>query len=376
MGLIDTVRADLSAHWTVIYQVADIVVFLALSLVPLIGGASISSVILGLVFVGAATALLGFTFDPLGEVVGAASSCAEVMDGLTAVPRQMQRDARVALLAPFVFGFGISTAMFAYFVNSAVVSDSSGLGTLTLGFLEAFSYLVAVLSAFPYAFVSNRLVRGQDYVIQFGSAAFLLSGAVVWGLTAEQLGTWQNILIAKGLYGLGRGVFEGSCRAVYAGMFSGSDLEPAFSAQTLSVGLSGGICFFLFGELTKSSIAGITVVNGVAAVASYAVLMYAVDAKTPLSWGALCGLCVCRGAGGQPAVERSAVGAVSKYGGSSRIQRRSPSAASSRAGLSESLLRNAEMGGSEAVDDDAALPDDAEVSRVGSTPLRLLHSTP
>jgi hypothetical protein len=64
--VINTVRADLSAHWTVIYQVSDIVVFLSLSLVPLIGGVTITHAIFGLVFLGALTSLLGFTFDPLG----------------------------------------------------------------------------------------------------------------------------------------------------------------------------------------------------------------------------------------------------------------------------------------------------------------------
>ncbi len=333
--IVDTVRANLSAHWTIIYQVSDIVVFLSLSLIPLIGGVAISSVILGLTFLGAVTALLGFTFDSLGSSASGEMSWEEVTDAIVAVPKQMSRDSRVALLAPFVFGFGISTAMFAYFVNSSVVSDSSGLGTLSLGFLEAFSYFVAVMSAYPYAYVSNAFPKGQDYVIQFGSTAFLLSGAVVWGLTTRQLGTWTNILIAKGLYGLGRGVFEGSCRAVYAGMFTGADLSPAFSAQTLSVGFSGGLCFFLFSVLSKNSIAGVTVVNGLVALCTYSVLMYAVDARVPLPWGSLMGVCCCRSGGGTRTVEGTAEGVVDKY-----------TTASRRAGRTEAAKRNSSLGAS------------------------------
>jgi hypothetical protein len=40
----------------------------------------------------------------------------------------------------------------------------------------------------------------------------------------DDLSLWWVVLIIRGLYGLGRGVFEGSCRAVYASMFTGEVL--------------------------------------------------------------------------------------------------------------------------------------------------------
>jgi hypothetical protein len=178
--------------------------------------------------------------------------------------------------------------MFAYYVNEDVVSDSSSLGTVALGFLEAWSYFVAVLSAYPYSYIANRFVKGQDWVIQWGSFCFLLTGVIIIGLSDDQLGQWAVILIVKGLYGLGRGVFEGSCRAVYAAMFTGEDLSTAFSGQTLSAGFSGGICFFLFGVLNQKAISAITIVNGVVAISSYSVLMYWVNPYKRLPWKAVC----------------------------------------------------------------------------------------
>ena len=77
------------------------------------------------------------------------------------------------------------------------------------------------MSAYPYKFISKSCNAGQDFVIQFGSLSFMLSGLLVLCLSDAQLGTWTSILCVKGLYGLGRGVFEGSCRAVYAQMFTG-----------------------------------------------------------------------------------------------------------------------------------------------------------
>ena len=125
-------------------------------------------------------------------------------------------------------------------------------------------------------------------VIQFGSLCFLLSGVVVLSVpNNNELGTWQNILVIKGLYGLGRGVFEGSCRAVYAELFVGNDLSTAFSAQTLLAGFSGGICYFIYGDLTRDAIASITIVNGILALVMYAILLRT-DYHRPVTWSDLC----------------------------------------------------------------------------------------
>jgi hypothetical protein len=136
------IRANLSAHWTIIYQCVDIIVFLSLSIIPLFGYVSIPTVIAGLAVLGVVTTLLGFTFDTFGEETQSLS-WSEIIEAIRAVPIHFQADARAALIAPFVFGFGITTAMFAYYVNADVVSDSSNLGEVSLGFLEAWSYLVS-----------------------------------------------------------------------------------------------------------------------------------------------------------------------------------------------------------------------------------------
>ncbi|RYH30781.1 hypothetical protein EON65_04150 [archaeon] len=287
-SILESVRADLSAHWTIIYQSADIFVFLTLSAFPLAIGAPISTVLLALVFLGLLTSLLGYTFESVKAHDDKVISWSELYDAVVAVPKQVRDDSRVSLLAPFVFGFGITTAMFGYYVNADIVSDSNSLGTQALGFLEAWSYFIAVVSAYPYAYVANNYKGGQDWVIQFGSLAFLTCGILVLSIPLDDLGTWAVMLVVKGMYGLGRGVFEGSCRAVYASMFAGKDLSTAFSGQTLSAGFSGGICFFLFGVLTRQSIALVTIVNGLVAISCYFVLMYGVDPYSPVSWSTLC----------------------------------------------------------------------------------------
>jgi hypothetical protein len=155
--MLNHVRAELSAHWTTVYQLSDILVFLTLSVFPLVAkSVSIAHVLFGLCILGIVTSFLGHTFDTLGDK-GLEMSNDDLADAIVAVPRQFIVDARALLLAPFVFGFGITTAMFAYYINGNVVSSSSNLGNNYIGLLEAFSYLVAAASAFPYAYLSNSI---------------------------------------------------------------------------------------------------------------------------------------------------------------------------------------------------------------------------
>jgi hypothetical protein len=110
ISTIDSIRADLSAHWTMIYQSADIIIFLSLSIFPYAGVLTIHQMILVLSCVGILTSILGFTFTNV-NTQQREFSWNEVYKGLVAVPRQLKRDARVSLLAPFVFGFGITTGI-------------------------------------------------------------------------------------------------------------------------------------------------------------------------------------------------------------------------------------------------------------------------
>lgn len=98
--------------------------------------------------------------------------------------------------------------------------------------------------------------------MQFGSLSFLATGAVVFFLSVDELENWYVIFAIKTVYGLGRGVFEGSCRAIYAEVFgkgSADDLSTAFSGQTLLAGFSGGIVYFLSAGLLSKE--GICIIN-------------------------------------------------------------------------------------------------------------------
>jgi hypothetical protein len=257
------IRADLSAEWTLLYQGADIVVFLIVGLVPFLDLFSTNAVIGALTVLGALTSLLGETFDSLGDFGGGSLTWTELQSAVLAVPVQFSSDIRPVLLAPFVFGFGFSTAMFYAFVNGQIISDT--LGESYVGLFECLSFIVAVIAAYPYAYISKYFTNGRHWVMQFGSFSFLVTGIGVLALRMDDLEKWYVIFCIKFAYGLGRGVFEGSCRAIYAEVFgrgSADDLSTAFSGQTLLAGFSGGTLYFLSVFLSKEGVGGITLVNG------------------------------------------------------------------------------------------------------------------
>jgi hypothetical protein len=282
------IRADLSAQWTIIYQGADIVVFLSLTIFPALDWCSISTVVLILSVLGVITALLGMTFEDINHQHHTLS-VHEIIDAVVAVPQQFRDDSRATLIMPFNFGFGISTAIFAYYINYDGISSSASLGTVSLGVLEALSYFVAILSAYPYSLVSKHIVHGDHWVLQFGSLAFLSCGLIVLFASESQLETWTVVILAKILYGLGRGVFEGVCRGVYSSLFQGNSLSTAYSGQTLATGFSGGLCFFLFAYMAKWGIGLTGVVNGCIALVAFSFLMKFEDPTIPKSWKAFLG---------------------------------------------------------------------------------------
>lgn len=280
-------RADLGARWSIIYQCSDIVVFMVLSVLPLGFGIDFNDVLLGLVCLGVVTTLLGFGLDPLGHK-SSTFTRAEVIESIIAVPKQFRDDVRATLIAPFVFGFGISTAMFAYYINGEIVNSSSELGLLYIGLLESFSYLIAALTAIPFAYISNSTIMGGHYVMQLGSFCFMMTGVLVVLLPTSMLETLKWVLVIRTFYGIGRGVFEGSCRATYAQLFTGENLSTAFSSQTLLAGFSGGLCFFLYDDFTGFAIGMITSVNGAIALASYTLMISRKDFLHPIKWSNVC----------------------------------------------------------------------------------------
>ena len=112
------IRAHLAQRWTLISHISSAAVFLSLSLVPIYFPLfKVDSVISWLCLLGVATALLGCTFDTLSDE-GLIISSQEVLESVVSVPRHYLNNSRAVLIAPFLFGFGVLTALFAFYVGN------------------------------------------------------------------------------------------------------------------------------------------------------------------------------------------------------------------------------------------------------------------
>jgi hypothetical protein len=177
--------------------------------------------------------------------------------------------------------------MFAYYVNTKIEKESSNLGMLYIGLLEALSYFFSILTAFPCYYFHKYTSFGHHFAIQFATVSFALTGILILCFSNKQLAQWQNIIPLRCLYGIGRGVIEGICRAVYADLFHGEALGPAYATQTLLIGFSGGVCFLLYGYISRIAIAGVTVVNGLIALLSYQMMISQHNHNDPIPWNQL-----------------------------------------------------------------------------------------
>ena len=205
---INVFRADLSAIWTLVYQIADILVFLILSIFPLYAKMNFNQTLYTLVIMGIVTCILGFCFDNLGDH-GISMTSSEIRSSILAVPRQLKSDARASLLAPFVFGFAITTAMFTYFINGSIENVDPNIGLNNMGILESYSYFIAVVVAFPYAYICTHFKQGSNFIMMWGTFSFMMCGVLTLLYSDQQIASWQCLLILRTLYGMGRSVFEG-----------------------------------------------------------------------------------------------------------------------------------------------------------------------
>jgi len=69
VSTIDIIRANLSADWTLIYQGCNMTVFLGLSVIPIVLGVPLVTMIAVVATLGVVTALLGVTLDDVGKAV-------------------------------------------------------------------------------------------------------------------------------------------------------------------------------------------------------------------------------------------------------------------------------------------------------------------
>jgi MFS family permease len=129
--------------------------------------------------------------------------------------------------------FGFSVAYMQGYVNAVLVKSSPTFGVESIGALMAVPPLVAVLVSTLLGGLSQK--TGKSFIVAIGAASFF---CIALTLLADpptvENGYWgRGLVLPFVLQGVGRGVYEGTNKAMFADFFQGPQSTGAFANAAL-----------------------------------------------------------------------------------------------------------------------------------------------
>lgn len=196
-------------------------------------------------------------------------ACETVTNNSIAAGRLVVEDPRLALVIPFQIAFGFCSSFVPYYVFGTIIGDSSSLGSTYVGLLSAVIVLTGAVTAIPAAWAANEW--GKPIVMTIGGLCLSFAGMALFFAGNSELGTWAFIVPYLVIYGMGRGTWENTNKAVIADLFvEMPDLSTsAFAAISFSNGLAAAIGYFTFSYMSRLQMAGLVMGTALAAIASY-----------------------------------------------------------------------------------------------------------
>lgn len=198
-----------------------------------------------------------------------------------AAARLVWTDTRMGLIAPFQIAFGFTSSFVPYYIFGTVISDSSSLGSGYVGVLSAVIVLTGAAVAIPCAWVANSY--GKPVVVVVGGVCLALTGLSLFMFSNETLGTWSFIVPLLMIYGVGRGTWENTNKAVIADFWGGGttdeDSTSAFAASTFFAAYASAMGYFTFPSASRLGMASAVLATSVLGVVTYLFAFRANDAQ-------------------------------------------------------------------------------------------------
>lgn len=196
-------------------------------------------------------------------------SCESITHNAGAAGKLVVEDPRLALMIPFQIAFGFASSFVPYYVFGTVIAGSEALGSTYVGLLSAIIVLTGASMAIPSAWLANK--AGKPVVMTIGGICLAFAGFAFFIFSDETLGTWGMIVPFLVIYGMGRGTWENTNKAVIADLFADTpDLSTsAFAAISFSNGFAGAIGYFTFSSMTRLAMAGLVCVTSLIAIVCY-----------------------------------------------------------------------------------------------------------
>lgn len=182
------------------------------------------------------------------------ANCSTIKANVEAIAIQLYVDPKLTLMLPFQIAFGFASSFVPYYVFGTVIADSDNLGGTWVGLLSAIIVLTGASMSMPSSWLANKF--GKSFVMTVGGICLSFAGFAFFVFTDEQLGTWSMIVPFLIIYGIGRGTWENTNKAVIADFYlQQPDISTtAFAAISFANGLAGSIGYFTFTDMNRYEI--------------------------------------------------------------------------------------------------------------------------
>lgn len=159
-------------------------------------------------------------------------------------------DVRLLLVIPFQLCVGLAFSFVPFYVFGKIIADSDELGSAYVGLISATIPLTGSAMAFPTATIANKY--GKPLPMTIGAMGLGMAGLAVIAFSDKTLGTWPYVMSYIVIYGIGRGVYENTNKAVIADFFSsGSDVTAAFAATNFARNIASAFGYFAFNHISR-----------------------------------------------------------------------------------------------------------------------------
>jgi MFS family permease len=174
---------------------------------------------------------------------------ASVLGKATVAIHLLRHDPKVKYMVGWNAAFGFSGAFINGFVNGRVVPVALG-DASWVGVLVAVHGTVAALASLLFATLSVVIGKGPILVLGAFSFACVALAFVIQPNFLQWTFPW--LLVIYSIHGIGRAVFEGTLKAIFADMFE-AEREGAFANIILQYGVASSVAYVLSLRLSCSA---------------------------------------------------------------------------------------------------------------------------
>lgn len=193
-------------------------------------------------------------------------------------------DPALAFLIPFQIAFGFASSFVPYYILGTVIDKSSLLGPTYLGLLSAIIVLTGTIIAIPLSMVTS--VVGKPVVMTIGALALSYTGFALLIFSNQVLGTWTYILIYLIIFGIGRGIWENTNKAIIADLYVDSNQSTAaFAAITFFNGIAGAAGYFSFDSMTRLEMAELVMITALLSIPCYLISAHIIQNRCAITKG-------------------------------------------------------------------------------------------